>query len=412
MNTLLRRAICAALAMLPFAVGAQDFLPPRELATSAIERHPDVLAAQARTDAAGAQARALELGSHGFEASVSPLRRSVDGDGRFNEWEVEVSRGIRLPAKARIDRELGALTRDEADLALRGARRDVSLRLLAAWMAWLRTDAEARLQTEQHASLQAAREATRRRVDLGDAARLDLDLLDAEVALLHATALRSDAARDRARRALASEFPALPLPERAPVLPEPEITDGTARPDRAGLVEASPAHRAADVSARRLDAAAERARAERRPDPSIGLRMLDEQRGHERSVGLVLSLPFGSRHLRALSSAAEAEALAGHEDARAKRVAIERGIDEALAEADTTVAQWRAQATALASAEAAARRTARAWELGEIALSERLLSERNHRDAAHQERLARADALEAMQRLRIDGELLWAQSAP
>ena len=57
--------------------------------------------------------------------------------------------------------------------------------------------------------------------------------------------------------------------------------------------------------------------------------------------------------------------------------------------------------------QAAARRTQRAWELGEIGLAEKLLAARQVRDLTYQELAARADAHEAQLRMRIDAHDLW-----
>lgn len=413
------RWLACALAACLAPAAAQDYLPPSELVPGALQQHPELRAARARIDAARAQARALALGEHGLEASFSPLRRRTDSEGDFDEWELEIARGIRLPAKARLDRELGQLTLREAELDARTAHRDAAQRLLLHWMTWLRASADADLQAQQQALVQASRDSLARRVAVGDAAQLELDLLEAELAALQAARLRGDADRDRARRMLASEFPQLPLPQRAPTMPTPEslwdeVGIDAAGADTAGSTDwahrlraQSPEREAARSGADRLALAAARARAERRPDPSIGLRLLDERNGQERSVGVVVNVPLGSRHLRARAHSAEAEAIAGQETARAQLIAIERDIDEAIAEAASTFAQWRAQQAALTAAEAVARRTLRAWELGEIALHERLLAERSQRSAAHEERIARGNALQSSLRLRIDDGMLW-----
>jgi hypothetical protein len=66
---------------------------------------PVVNAAAARLDAAAATQSALEAGSHEFELSSGLQRRNVTNEARrYNEWEIQLSRAVRLPNKARIDR--------------------------------------------------------------------------------------------------------------------------------------------------------------------------------------------------------------------------------------------------------------------------------------------------------------------
>lgn len=413
-----RHALAAALlaAVLPLpgiATEAQaDYLPPDALIAQALAGQPEVQAAAARVVAAQADRRALDVGSYETEAILLPQRRSTDAEGRYREWEAQLTRRIRLPGKARLDREIGLHGSRAADLRLDDAEHQAARRLLQLWMDWLRTGAQAEAGAAQQALMAREHAALARRVHLGDAARLDLDLLDAEQARLHAEVLAAQAAAASARRALTAEFPQIPLPGHLPALPEPQPLPGGAEAWRALIVERSHEIGIADEDATRQSLVADRARADRRPDPSIGVRVLNERGGQEHAIGVVLSVPLGFAHRSALarSEAASADALAA--EATGMRRLIEREAASLVRSAEDLRGQWQAVQAARVAQQAATDRLRRAWELGEAGLSDWLLASRNDGQARRAEAVARVDALEAGLRVRVDSHELWHPELP
>ncbi|KAF1712223.1 transporter [Pseudoxanthomonas kalamensis DSM 18571] len=406
------RFAAALLAVLPPVLQAQDYLPPDELIGPALLARPEVRAAAARVDAAGAGARALGAGSNEFEALLIPQRRNTDHEGDFNEWEAQLSRRIRLPGKARLDREIGGHLSTGADLRLDDAEHQAARRLLVLWMDWLRTGRTWAELDRQQQLLQRERDALARRLALGDVAQRQLDLFEAELARLQAQAIVAEAAAAAARQALAGEFPQLPVPARLPALPEPQPLPGGSEAWRQLIVERSHEIGIAREDALRQRAQADRARADRRPDPSLGLRVMDERGGMERSIGLVLSVPIGSRYRSAVADGEAANATAAEVEADGVRRMVEQEAWMTTRAADAALAQWQAQQRALQAQEAASARARRAWELGESDLGEYLLSQRNQRQAALDEATARIGALEAGLRVRVDSHELWHPDLP
>ncbi len=394
------------LCLVPVSRG-QSYLPPAERVMEAIEQQAEVLAADERAAAAGAQARALALGGYEFEASLTPQQRRTQTEGNFDEFEVQLSRQFRLPGKAPLDREIGSRLKAVADLERNDTARAAAQRLLELWMQWLRTAAMNEEAQTQQRSLQTEQAALARRVQIGDAAQLELDLINAELAQARAMALRSTAAVTATQRALNNDFPQIPLPQRAPSLPDPTplVEDRDAWIER--IVSNSYELQKHQQDAARQEAVAARASADRIPDPNIGLRLLDERDGQERSVGLVFSMPLGSRHRRELATAEHATALALKRDTDAVRRNLAREAHSLVVRTSDALAQWQAQQQAREAMASAAARVQRAWELGEIALTERLLAERRARETAYQELAARADAHEAQLRVRIESQDLW-----
>lgn len=404
----LRRCLLLA-ALSPLAAAAQEsaYLPPQELIARVLASQPEVRAAESRADAARADARARAVGSYEYEASVIPQRRSTDAGDDYSEWEAQVGRRIRLPGKARLDREIGDRGIAAAELRLADAEHLAARRLLAAWMGWLRSAHAATETAQQQALLARERDALARRVQLGDAAQRELDLFEAESAQAQAQALAAQAEAEAARQRLASGFPQLPLPQRLPALPDPAPLPGGAEPWRQRIVERNHEIGIAGEEAARQALAADRAHADRRPDPSIGVRVMNERGGEERAVGLVLSVPLGLRHRSALAASESAQAQALQADAASVRRAIEQEAWAVTQAAETRHTQWQARRTALAAQTAAATRSRRAWELGEIGLGEYLLAQRGELQARLAESQARIDALEAALQVRVDGHELW-----
>ncbi|MGZ0024677.1 TolC family protein [Stenotrophomonas sp. S4] len=365
-------------------------------------------AAAERLQAAAATQRALEVGSHEFQANSGLQRRNVTTEQRrYNEWELGISRTIRLPGKARLDREIGSSTRSVAELRLEDAEHQVARRLLDAWMGWLRSSAVAEETAAQDQLLSRERDALARRVTLGDAARREMDVLDAERATQAAQALMARDAALAARQTLALGFPEITVPPALPALPEPqELPDGP-QAWQARIVRESAEIAIANGETTRLFKVAERTRAERTPDPTVGVRVLSDRGGTERVVGVVLSIPFGTDYRSARAATESANAAAAEAEAADVRRAIEQGAWLAVQAAQSKRAQWQSHQQALAAQVAANTRTRRAWELGEAPLGEYLLSLRSLRQARLAETQARVDALQAAMLVRIDAHAMW-----
>lgn len=389
---------------------AQDWLPETALADAAIAAQPAVRAAMSRVDAAGAQARARAAGPHELEVSAIPQVRRADvddGTRRYDEFEAQIGRGFRWPGKVALDRQIGEQGVSAARLRLDDVRHQAARNLLERWIGWLRAAERADQADTQAASLTRERAALARRVQLGDAAQKDLDLLDVELAQSQATQLAAQGELIDARTALASDFPTLPLPERAASVGEPRELAETTDTWVTRIIQRSHEIAALETDAAQADALAARARADRLPDPTVGLRLLSDLGGAERAIGVVFSMPIGGRHRAALADAEGANAAALHGDAATMRRAIEREAEQTVRMVEQARRQWMAQRHALAASSEASRRIRRGWELGELPLSDWLLAERTHRQIAFFEASARADAEQARLRVLVDSHELW-----
>ena len=123
--------LLASLLAAPCALAA-DYLPDPELVGRSIAQQPEVRAAAARVQAARAQARMQALGSHEFEVSGVQQQRKVEdmpGIDNYREWELQVSRRLRLPGKARLDNAIGQYGLEAAELRQEDAQHQAARHL-------------------------------------------------------------------------------------------------------------------------------------------------------------------------------------------------------------------------------------------------------------------------------------------
>jgi outer membrane protein, heavy metal efflux system len=153
---------------------------------------------------------------------------------------------------------------------------------------------------------------------------------------------------------------------------------------------------------------ADKARADRVPDPSVGARYSSEMGGNERVAGVFVSVPisFGLRHANAQTAEYQASAAAQRE------IAIQRRLDNDIHAAHTqAVESYKIWQQATAAADSVLHNTdlvLRAYKLGESNLSDLLIARRTALEATLAENLSQLDANEARYRLLLDSHQLWA----
>jgi outer membrane protein TolC len=382
---------------------------PIELVDAALDDAPIVAEATAKLQAAEAQARALGIGSHEFTVTGTLMRRSVDGDRRYPEFDTTLSRGVRLPGKAALDRKAGALGVEVAQNLLEDARHQAALQLAALWYDWLLAEADARIDAAAATSYDASLAAVSRQVALRDAAPLDADQARAarDNALAMTAAARGRAAAARAQ--LAAQFPSLPLPAGAAEIAAPQLPAEGLAQWRDLVLARSHEIRAAELEAARMAALAERARLDRFADPSVGVRAFSERGGAETGIGVVASMPIGGGHRRALADQATADRTAADARLAATRRDIAATANMDLATAAAGVMAWQSAAAAAASNRTAVDRLRKGRSLGATDLATLLYAERQSLDANRAELAARAAAVRAILKLRIDAHLIWAK---
>ncbi len=398
--------LAASLALTPPAA-AEPGLLPEAVVREALDAHPSVIAARARVDVAAAEKRALEAGPYEFSVTGSYVSRSIDREGRFNEYDAILARPVRLPGKARLDRKAGALGVEAATNHFEDARHQAALLLNALWWDWVGASAEAVVDAQGVENYATLVRIVRRRVDLRDAPQLEADQAEAALAEARLLAAQSAGRADLARARLAAQFPGVALPVEAPTLATPTFDPAGASQMRDQVIERSHEIAAADAEARRFGALAERGRQDRIPDPTVGLRLFSERSGAERGAGLTVTIPIGGNHRGAMAARAASEAQAAAAQLSAVRFDVQEMADGDLARAAAAYSAWQRADQARAAQMAALAKLRRGQDLDAIDLADVLLGERQTHASFRAETIARTEALRDITRLRIDSHNLW-----
>lgn len=401
--------ICSACLLAgPVAAGdpaAPGDLPPVDAVSQALDALPSVQAAQAEQRYARAEYKRMKAGAYEFNLSLAGQRRNVRGEANYKEWNVGLERGFRLPGKAGLDARAGeqgvlAATEKVADARHEGARQ-----LLTIWYAARQARMEAGLWRKQVDLLTEQLRITEVRFKRGDSARLET--FQAGAALSQAQAM-AQAAESRERIALTeleTRFPGIPMPDE--VQAEPVMPPG----DQAAWLANTLEHNHELMAARHeLDKAkllTRRAEADRLPDPTVGVYVANEQGGRDKIMGvsLTVALPGSARQSQARMQQAMADAMAERERAIRLRLTTESATNWQRARAGTE--GWARQKDAAQAIGQHADLAKRAYELGELGLSDTLLARRAALDADMSAGQARLAGNEAVARLLLDAHRLW-----
>ncbi len=408
------RALCLALAAAGVwtATAAQTpppVLPPEASVRAVLASLPQVRAAAAGMDLAQARKQRLAAGPHDWVAKTAYDRRVAPQGKRFNEEEIGVETGLRWPGKLRTDAQLGEAELQIGQIAYADAWHEAARTLLRDWFDALRELHSAKVLQAQAELAQAQLSAIERRVQAGEAAKLDTLAAQAEAARIQAQAVRTRAQAQLLQQALQRQYPGLPLPSDAGL--EEAALDGTdiAVADWAQKILADN-HELELAQARAAQARlqARRAEQERTGDPTVGVRARRERSGEERIWGAYLSIPLGSAGRRADAEAAAAQAEMAQQEYERTRQRVSTDAWRAASEAQQTRTTWQQLRHAWQQIAQSAQLQARAYELGESPLADLLLARRNALEAQLAADAAALDGMQAQARLLLDTHHIWA----
>jgi outer membrane protein, heavy metal efflux system len=384
-----------------------DDLPTADSVRLALSQHPLVAAARGASRAQVSAGAALRAGAHEYTVRVDGAQRRdrlINQD--FLEWGMTVERPLRWPDKARLDEKLSTQNNEQADIAVGDALHESGRQLLRLWFVWVRAAAVEQIWRDQVEVLRIQKEATIKRVLAGDAPRQE-NLLS-QAALAQAEFTRQQA-RSRTQASLAelqANFPGIITPERPTVL-EPVALTKSFDYWREATIEHNHELRLAKAEVRRRQLIAARTEAEKRPDPSIGLRYSSERNSGDRILGLFVSVPIAgqARSFRAIEAQTQIEVAANREASLLRRLDGELSSTYALAST-----AWASASQAIEAA-AGMRRNAElssiGYALGEGLFQDVLTARRLAIEAELAATLARIDAAEWRYRLLLDAHELW-----
>lgn len=410
---LFRIVLAGASTMLLCSPAAQaqispTYLPAESAVREAVAQSPDVLTAEARRDAVLARADGIRAGTaETVVRAIGQGRQVRDPSERHAEGQIAVERPLRLWGKAQADVQLADAAAEAGQLAVKDARHEASRQILALWFGAVRAG-QARQAAQENAKAAADLAAlTARRVQLGDASRLDAELAAADRARTEAALATAVAAEQTAQAELRARFPGLGHPSFSADTVLPALPQEPPDRLRTQYIQDSHEYRLAMAEEVQAQQMAKRADLERRPDPTVGMFVTVERGGAERIMGVSVAMPIGSVHRRsaALAAAAEAEAAARRRLGSERRLGAE--FDVLYGNLQGKRASAQAQMEAVTLQKSASDRATRSYRAGESGLTELLATRRSLAEALLAERLARVDLLEADSRLKLDLHRMW-----
>lgn len=381
-------------------------LPPTELARQSIDEAPAVVEARRALAASTHGAAALRVGPNEWTTKLSAQRRRYDNAGTSNEWNAALERTIRIGGKAEIDAQLGDTELLIGRARVGEARRDAARALADLWIDAAATSRQRDLWAEQLGFAEASHQAVEKRRKAGDASVLDLNVARADLIEVQRQLSAATTAVAKARARLEVRFPTLKYEPRPAAEP---IELGMTLPqwrDRI-LAESEPV-KVAEGLLKKAELTAARSKAERIPDPTVGVYTASEAFRSERVIGLSLSIPLSGSYRSERMQQALQEAEAARATVERQRREEESQIVEAYVEAEGGLARWRLATQGLSTTRDSARLTQRAYSLGEADLQTLLLARRQALDASTAAEQARAETLRWQYRLLVDAHLIWA----
>ena len=390
-----------AAAPLPEAPG----LLPTAVVRPVLDQDPSVAAARAGLEAARQEAGILDKSPYEWTAKLSSQRRTLQAGPRYQEWNAALEHSLRLPGKATADRSLGKATVEEAEARYGEALLEAAKELLTAWLDWVGAERGYELTQKNRQSALENLAVVEKRMRAGDASKLEVSLAEAELA--EQRRADNDAktqaavawARLHARfPGIDRQFGTMPTPlqlKQPPALWRDRIL---AQSDELKIVEAQ---------LRKSQAHAERARADKVPDPTIGLYTASEVGGQERITGIMISIPFpgGQSDRRAAKAIHTAEFT--RQELELKKRQLDAEIGSGLA---TVEGSYESLQIAEAGASAMQNNAAlmqKAYSLGESDLQGLLSARRQATTAAQNALAARIAATKAYYVLLVEAHLVW-----
>lgn len=343
----------------------------RSYLDSVLQTHPELQAADARVEAAQAQAAGLSRPVYNPELDLGAERNQSQTFSAGLSQTIDLS-GKRSARRASGSAELGATVAER--LSKRQALATEVLKALAELYGRI---SSASLAQQRLELLERFADVADRQYRAGDIGVLDRDL----AALARAEAI---ALTGRAELELLKAQQALDAATRHPGFPPPALPDQLPESPGLGvdydaLAAALPSVRLAIAKTAAARAETAVARSQTRVDPTLGLRGGTEQNrdggGAEPLIGLQLSIPLFVRNdFKAEVAAAEAKASAVRIDAEAEyRLAIAR-MKAAASQYGRTYSVWQ-RWTALSSAriDASVELLDKVWRVREISTAEYLV---------------------------------------
>ncbi len=386
----------------------------------------------------GLEAEAAQTANSGYEwnASYSRQEREYEqpelaGMDKSREWNIELERSVRLPGKGAASRRQAAALHSFAEASEQAGLRSAISELINHYLDALHASASRALLERELAFARTNLRAVEHRVKAGDAPALDVRLAAAESQALERELnavyqeavnrwtvfhIRYPAATlptfvqpiiDSEKRAFTTDNTpgntlALDTPDLT-AIPEPQPLKGELTEWQERLLHNQPELQQANASLNAASAAADKARLDRIPDPSVAVFSGRESFGEESIVGVRLSMPIpGSQRSQAMRQRYAEESIA-----RADKEILQRSLraeaENRYHQTNSEFHRWQLAKQMADNLGENARLLQKAYRLGEQDLQGLLLGQQQHARAALAEVESRVEALRSHYQLRLAG---------
>jgi len=387
-----------------------SWLPPAPQVNKTLENLPQLRASRANLTAEKANAERLRVGPYEWVARTSGQQRKENLGTHYFINEIAIERAMRYSGKADKDIAIGKNSIDVADAALADSWHEAARSLMALWFNWLREERQTRRLQEYAQILNRELSIAVKRVNAGDAPRMEIMLAETELAKAQAAQLQALRRTELFAAELEKKFPGIAL-YASTTLAEPPQVKGSLTEWREKILTDNHELELAERTAQNEKLIADRILLEKTPDPTIGVRMAQERGGSEKILGLTLSMPIPGEYRRRQAEVALARADAAQERAQETRAKVEAMASQVSLTALSAKAFWQTRANISIQTETNARLASRAYALGEASLAETLLARRNAIETLNFSEQAQLDALEAYSRLLLDTHAIWSLHA-
>lgn len=404
-----RMIACILLTTAGAADAVQPVHPPGLLPTATaralLEQDPRVLAAREGLEVGRQDAAILDKSTYEWTAKLSNQRRTLENGPHYREWSAAVERTIRLPGKAAADRNIGTATVEQSEARYGEALHEAARELLMYWVDWLAAERARELVATGLKASQDSLAAVEIRIRAGDASKLDLGIARSELAEQRRLENDAKTQASAAWARLSAHYPG--LARQVTALPPPLQVPEDAQIWQNRVLAESDELKVVQTQFRQAQGHAERARADRMPDPTIGFYTASEIGGRERISGFTVSIPIPGGVRDARSAKAAAAVNVSRQEIESKKRQLVAEITSAVATARGAYDSLQIANEGASAMQDNATLMQRAYSLGEAELQALLQARRQANAAATNALQAHATALKAYYGLLVDAHLIW-----
>lgn len=387
----------------------RDFLPSDEEMFQSLSVHPWVMEKKYTSIHAQAQGDRLRAGGDAaWQLKLGTQRREITNNPDYSyEPSIAIEKKFRLWNKYALDRNMAKESTQLASIAEGDAWHEAAKGILKSWFDVLRL--QVKQQTTQELIKNFSQEISllTKRVKAGDAAQLDVDILSNELKHWELNAITQQNELDQAKADLSLFFKG-----NLPVFKGVDDYSIINNIDVNVWVEKVLAeNHELELLKKEVDLTelkVKRSQQDKLPDPTISLGYSQENFKQEKIIALsvVLPLPHASQWSQVRMDEANKQKANLNVQVAHNRLTQETKTKVTLLQhlADS-VALMDQQIKSLTEQQ---RKVFKAFQLGEIGLSELTLSQRQWLEAKNQHNQLRLDWLENYSRLLLDAHVLWA----